>query len=133
MTNTRSDALSVVQGVYAAFARGDLPGFFALMAPDIRWHEADGHPYGGVYVGIDAIVKNVLTPLGAEWENFTADTDEFIAQGDTVVSVGTYRGTYRKTGRRVEAAYAVVWKVKDGRVQSLDQHTDTAKFQDAVR
>lgn len=133
MTNSPNDALGVVRAVYDAFARGDMQGFFALMAPDIRWHEADGHPYGGVYVGIDAIVQNVLTPIGTDWTDFTAVPDEFIAQGDTVVSVGTYRGTYRRTGKRVEAAYAVVWKVKDGKVRSLDQHTDTAKFHDAIR
>lgn len=132
-TSTSTSALDVVQGVYAAFARGDLQGFFALLAPDVRWHEADGHPYGGVHVGTEAIVKNVITPLGMEWENFTAVNHEYVAQGDTVVSIGTYRGTYRKTGRTVEVPNAVVWKVKNGKVQSLDQYTDTAKFQDAVR
>ena len=29
------DALSTARAIYAAFERGDMPGFFALMAPDM--------------------------------------------------------------------------------------------------
>ncbi|MFO0337078.1 MAG: nuclear transport factor 2 family protein [Pseudomonadota bacterium] len=127
------DPATVVRNVYAAFARGDIPGFFALLHPEVVWDEAKGHPYGGTYVGIDAIVKNVLTPLGAEWTDFTAEPDDFLARGDTVISLGTYRGVCRATGRRVDAPYAVVWKVEGGRVRSLHQITDTHLFHAAMR
>ncbi len=133
MSEQPHDPVAVVRGVYDAFARGDMAGFFALLAPEMVWNEALGHPYGGRYVGADEIVRNVLAPLGAQWENFTAVNEGFVAEGDTVVSLGTYRGTYKATGKRVEAPYATVWKVKDGKVLSLHQHTDTALFWNAMR
>ncbi len=133
MTDELQQPVSVVRAVYAAFARGDMPAFFALLAPDMVWNEALGHPYGGRYVGADAIVRNVLTPLAAQWDEFTAINDGFVAEGDTVVSLGTYRGLCKATGKRVEAPYATVWKVKNGKVVSLHQHTDTALFWNAMR
>jgi uncharacterized protein len=133
MTVSDKDPAAVVQSVYDAFARGDIASFFSHLTPDMRWFEAKGHPYGGIYVGADEIVKNVLTPLGTEWANFTAVNDRLVAQGDTVVSIGTYRGTCKATGKQVEAPYATVWKVRDGKVVSLHQHTDTALFWNAMR
>ena len=31
------DPLSVVQNVYAAFGRGDIPALLDALAPDVRW------------------------------------------------------------------------------------------------
>lgn len=133
MADQHRDPVAVVSGVYDAFARGDMAGFFGLLAPGMVWHEAKGHPYGGVYTTVDQIVQNVLTPLGTQWENFSAVNDSLVAQGDTVVSIGVYRGTFKATGKQVEAPYATVWTVKDGKVTSLHQHTDTALFWNAMR
>lgn len=133
MNASHSDPVAVVSGVYAAFGRGDMAAFFGLLAPDMVWNEAKGHPYGGVYTSVEQIVQNVLTPLGTQWDNFTAVNDSLVAQGDTVVSIGVYRGTFKATGKQVEAPYATVWKVRDGKVKSLHQHTDTALFWNAMR
>ena len=133
MTASATDPVAVVNGVYDAFARGDIAAFFGQLAPDMVWNEAKGHPYGGVYTSVDQIVQNVLTPLGTQWDNFTAVNDSLVAQGDTVVSIGVYRGTFKATGKQVEAPYATIWKVRDGKVKSLHQHTDTALFWNAMR
>ena len=133
MSEASTDPVSVVRGVYDAFARGDIPGFFALLAPDIVWHEAAGHPYGGVYVGHEAIMQNVLARIGAEWNDFSAPAEQFIAQGDTVVTLGAYRGTCKATGKSLVAPFAIVWTVRDGKVRALHQHTDTELFQAAIR
>jgi hypothetical protein len=125
--------LALAQGIYAAFERGDLPGLFALLAPDMEWNEAAGHPYGGRYVGQEAIVSGIFARLGADWEDFTATIDRYVAQGDTVVVLGTYGGRCRPTGKSVEIPFAHVWTVRDGKVASLHQHTDTALFCDAMR
>jgi hypothetical protein len=55
-------SVEIVEGTYAAFARGDVPGVLAAMADDIEWHEAEGMPYGGVHRGGDAVVRNVFRP-----------------------------------------------------------------------
>ena len=122
-----SDNLELVRAVYAAFAAGDIPGVLSRFAPDIVWNEAENFPYadGNPYRGPDAILSGVFARLGGEWEGFAAIPEEFLDAGDTIVVLGRYRGTYRATGRPLDAALAHVWRVRDGKVAEFRQYTDT--------
>src|SRR5579885_840214 len=62
----------IIRGVYAAFADGDVPRVLGALDGDVRWTEAEGFPYGGTYVGPDAVLANVFAKLGSEWEGFKA-------------------------------------------------------------
>lgn len=116
----------IARGVYAAFGRGDIPSVLATLSPDIQWTEAEGGPYGGVSVGPNAVLQNVFMKLGGEWDGYSAVPHEFVADGDTVVALGEYSGTYKATGRSFTAPFAHVWKFRDGKAVSFQQHTDTA-------
>ena len=51
--------VQVVQDLYDAFGRGDVPAVLGAMDADIRWSEAEGNPYqmsGEAFVGPDAIL-----------------------------------------------------------------------------
>jgi hypothetical protein len=96
------------------------------MAPDIHWTEAEGGPYGGIFIGPDAVLQNVFVRLGAEWEGFTVVPREFVASGDTVVALGEYSGTYKATRKSFKAPFAHVWKFQGGKAISFQQYTDTA-------
>ncbi len=122
-----------ITGLYQAFARGDVPAVLAAFSPDISWTEAEGFPYGGTYVGPDAVLLGVLARLGSEWDGFAAVPREFIASADTVVALGEYSGTYKATGKSFKAPFAHVWKFSGGLVVSFTQHTDTAVVQRALR
>jgi ketosteroid isomerase-like protein len=124
-----NDNVELTRGVYAAFAAGDIPGILSIFAPDIHWTEALGGPYGGVSIGPDAVVQNVFMKIGTEWDGYQAIPREFVATGDTVVALGTYSGTYKKTGKSFTAPFAHVWKFKNGKVVSFEQITDTAVHQ----
>ena len=82
--------LNSVQSVYDAFAKGDISRVLGFLSPDIEWTEAEGFPYGGTYVGPNAVLEGVFMRLGTEWEGFAAVPDEFIDGGDTVVVLGKY-------------------------------------------
>jgi ketosteroid isomerase-like protein len=124
-----NDNLELTRGVYAGFAAGDIGKIVALLAPDIHWTEALGGPYGGVSIGPDAVLQNVFMPIGTEWDGYQAIPHEFVASGNTVVALGTYNGTYKKTGKSFTAPFAHVWKFKDGKVVTFEQLTDTAIHQ----
>jgi ketosteroid isomerase-like protein len=51
--------------------------------------------------------------------------DDFITEGNRVVSLGAYAGTNRATGKRMHAPFAHVWRIADGKLQRFDMHTDT--------
>ncbi|MBS0569014.1 MAG: nuclear transport factor 2 family protein [Proteobacteria bacterium] len=128
-----TDHEATIRNAYAAFARGDVPGVLSIMAPDIRWTEAEGFPYAGTYTRPEAIVQNVFMKLGSEWDGFAAVPREYVSSGDTVVALGEYSGTYKASGKGFRAPFAHVWKFGKGGVTSFQQHTDTAIVQRALK
>lgn len=118
--------LDSVRGAYGAFAKGDIQAVLAALAPDVRWAEAEGGPYGGTSVGPQAVLDNVFMKLGGEWDSFAAVPAEFIADGDTVVALGEYNGTCKATGKGFRAPFAHVWRFRGGKAVAFQQYTDTA-------
>ncbi|MEZ5977685.1 MAG: nuclear transport factor 2 family protein [Planctomycetota bacterium] len=114
-----------IQDVYAAFAKGDIPTVLGALAPDARWTEAEGFPYAGTYVGPDAVLEGVFMRIGTEWDGFAAVPERLVAEGDTVVAIGEYSGTYKATGKRFAAPFVHVWDFEGDRVARFTQHTDT--------
>ena len=125
--------IDTVRRFYDALARGDVPAILSLLDPQVKWTEAERFPYyGGTWHGPQAILENLLVPLSRDWEGFSVRAREFIADGDRVVSLGTYSGTFKKTGRSFTAAFAHVWRVRGNKLARFDMHTDTAKVLEAV-
>lgn len=122
-----SSNVDLIRGLYEAFGRGDIAGVLERMAPDIEWNEAEGFPYGdgNPYRGPDAIVSGVFARLGTEWDGFAAVPEEYLDAGDTVVVLGRYRGTFKATGRSLDAQLAHVWRVRGGKAAAFQQYTDT--------
>jgi len=125
--------LDSVQGVYDAFAKGDIPAVLGFLSPDIEWTEAEGFPYGGTYIGPSAVLEGVFMRLGTEWDGFAAVPDEFIDGGDAVVALGRYSGTYKATGKGIRANFAHVWKVREGKAIRFVQYVDTLIVQRALQ
>src|ERR671926_272280 len=98
--------LDSVRRVYDAFASGDIPSVLNFLSPGVEWTEAEGFPYGGTYVGPDAVLSGVFMRLGAEWDGYSAVPDEFVDGGHTVIALGKYRGTYKATGKSFQADFA---------------------------
>lgn len=119
--------VDLIRGVYAAFAAGDVPAVVGAMSADMVWNEAENFPYadGNPYRGPDAILAGVFARLGGEWDGFAALPEEFLDAGDTIVVLGRYRGTYKATGRPLDAQLVHVWRVKDGKAIAFQQYTDT--------
>jgi uncharacterized protein len=126
--------IETVRRFYDALGRGDVPAVLALLDPGIEWTEAERFPYyGGTWHGPQAVVDNLLVPLSKDWHGFSARAHEFLAQGDRVVSLGTYSGKFNKTGRSFSAAFAHIWTVRGDKLARFDMHTDTAKVLEALR
>ena len=122
-----------MQKVYDAFAKGDILAVLDFLSADIDWTEAEGFPYGGTYHGPKAVLEGVFMRLGSEWEGYAAVPDELIDAGDTVVALGKYSGTYKRTGKSFQANFAHVWKIRDGKAFRFVQYVDTLIVQRALQ
>jgi uncharacterized protein len=117
-----------------ALGNGDVPAVLSLLDAQVQWTEAERFPhYSGTWQGPQAVLDNLLKPLADDWEGFSAQAHEFIAEGDRVVSLGTYSGKFKKTGRSFSAAFAHVWTVRGDKLARFDMHTDTAKVLEALK
>jgi uncharacterized protein len=125
-------SVQIVEDVYAAFARGDVPGVLAAMADDIEWHEAEGMPYGGIHRGGAAVARNVFGPITTDIRDFAVTPIELIPSGDTVAVVARYTGTGNSTGKELDLEVVHVWDVRDGKVVRFRQFPDTVKFLEVV-
>jgi uncharacterized protein len=122
----------MVQGAYAAFEVGDVPGVLGVLAEDVEWIEAEGFPTAGTYRGHDQVVQGVFMPLVQDYEGFTVKPELFVAEGDVVVSVGWYEGRFKATGKVARARFAHVWTIRDGKVARFEQIVDSATFNQAL-
>ncbi len=129
-----AENVAIVKGIYEAFGTGDVATVVGAMSPDIEWNEAENFPYsdGNPYHGPDAILGGVFARIGGEWDGFAVGPREFLDGGDTVVMTGRYTGTYKSTGRAINAQVAHFWTLDGGKVVQFQQLVDTLAVARAV-
>jgi ketosteroid isomerase-like protein len=129
-----SDSVDIVRGFYDALGRGDVGGVLARLHDKLEWTEAQGFPYySGTWRSPKEVLDKLLVPLSRDWDGFSARAHDFIAQGNRVVSLGEYSGTFKATGKPMTAPFAHIWTVRDGRLARFDMCTDTAKVLEALK
>ncbi len=124
-------AVEVVQEIYAAFGRGDVPAVLERLADDVEWDvwadnhgQAAGLPYYQPRRGREGVAE--FFGVIAAWEIRSFEVralagDDHVAVAEVVTDVVTPAGPLRD-----EEAH--VWHVgEDGRVTRLRHYIDTAK------
>jgi uncharacterized protein len=124
--------VELVKGIYAAFARGDVPAVLGAFADDIEWFEAEGMPYGGLHRGPEAVAQNVFGPITEDVEGFAVTPEELIGSGATVAAVVRYTGTGKATGKTLDLPAVHVWDIGDGRLTRFRQFIDTVEYAEVV-
>ncbi len=123
----------IIEAGYASLAKGDVPAVVAIMDEKIEWTEAEGFPlYNGTFVGPQAVVEGVFMRLGEIGDNFSVKVDQVVAEGDTVVVLGTYSWNHKGSGTPAEVKMAHVWNLDGGKLTRFQQHVDTARVLDLI-
>lgn len=129
---TANRNVEILENGYRAFNESDVESVMAIMAEDVEWIEPEGLPYSGTHHGPESIVENVFTPVMEQFEDLNLEVDRFVADGDTVVALGTSRGRGRETGKDFENPFAHVYDFEDGRITRFVQHTNTYLSRDVI-
>lgn len=126
--------LGVVSSIYDAFANGDIAAVTGAMDENIIWNEAENFPYadGNPYVGPDAVTTGVFARLGGDWEYWNLSVEDMMTSGDKVIVLGRYEAKNKQTEKEINAQFAHVWTVKDGKAIEFQQYADTAQVQAAM-
>jgi ketosteroid isomerase-like protein len=126
--------MELVKRDYAAFLEGDLERAVQMYAPDVDYlyPQVEGMPFGGTWRGHDEVLELFKKHDEAD-EILEFNLNDFIAQGDHVVVLGSYCARARRTGREWETDFVHVSTIRDGKLQRFESYFDTAAFLEAHR
>lgn len=127
----RKSNVSIVRDGYEWFNEGDIEAVLSIMDDDIEWIEPEGDRYGGTYHGPDAVMENVFAAVMEDFDELTVDAERFIDGGDTVVVMGTYRGTITESGEALEVPFVQVCELDGGKLTRFTSCTDTLLWHQA--
>jgi ketosteroid isomerase-like protein len=122
----------LVLKLYDAFSRGDIQTILNHVSEDIHWETPapKSVPYAGTFSGPKG-VQQFFTALGGTQRNQKLTTDEVVAQGDKVVTIGRYSADVTETGKHLDAFVVHVFTVQNGRITRFMDYGDTAAMVEA--
>jgi ketosteroid isomerase-like protein len=109
-----TDAEDVIVASYEALNTRDIDAAMDALAEDAEWQESEVLPDTGVYRGREAI-RSFLTDFLASWERFNQTIEEVRREGDRVLVLIHLEATGRGSAADVDARYAHLWTVSEGR------------------
>jgi ketosteroid isomerase-like protein len=115
--------VEILREAYEALNRGDIDTALGVLEPDAEWQEHSDLPEAGTYRSRDAIRTFLLSYLDS-WEEFRQETEELIDSGDRVAVVLGMAARGKGSGIEVEARYAHLWTMHDGRGVRVDAYAD---------
>lgn len=121
----------VVKDAYAAFQRGDINTILGSLDDAVVWEAVKGTegvvPTAGVRRGRPA-VGEFFSQVNDSITFDVFEPREFVAQGDTVVTIGQYRGKAKSTGRPFSSDWVMVFTFRNGKVVRFREFADSAAF-----
>ena len=126
-----ANAEDAIVASYEALNNRDIDSAMDALAEDAEWHESEVLPDTGVYRG-RAEIRSFLTDFLASWERFDQTVEEVRREGDRVLVLIHLQATGRGSAADVDARYAHLWTVSEGRGIRVDAFYDRDEALEAL-
>lgn len=115
-----SELTDRLRTAYEGFGRRDIQAVLSVMDPDIEWDATDALAHTGMYHGHEGVTEYIQSLTGV-WEEFHLNPEQFTESGDQehVMVLGNVKGRLAANSQDVEARFAHVLQLEDGRVTRL--------------
>jgi ketosteroid isomerase-like protein len=126
--------VEIVQGLYAAFARRDIPAMVEMLSPEVEWAEPSNpfNPAGGTRHGHEGFLDWI--EIGRRSEDILVlEPHKMLIDEDSVAVVGFMRCRAIHTGKEYESDFVHLVTVKDGKVVKFQEFFDTYAAGEAFR
>ncbi len=121
--------VKLIQDVYEAFGRGDVPFIASKVHADARWDfnvTKSNVPWHVPITGPAEVPKFLGAFVGnVDLEAF--EPRKLMASGDEVIAHIRLAYTVKQTGKRVDEEQLHWWTVRDGKIARLRHFEDTAQ------
>ncbi|WP_448552292.1 nuclear transport factor 2 family protein [Thalassotalea montiporae] len=123
----QSKALQVVQGFFAAYAKGDLEAIKAFVAEDVEWHIPGRHKLAGTKRGI-AEFTEFFGQLGKA--GFKAEV-MILAANDTYV-IDAHRGfSNTDGGNNIDINWVLLYQIENNKIKRVQNFSGDLYASDA--
>lgn len=126
--------VQLVQNLYAAFARRDIPAILAVLSPDVEWAEPENpfNPCGGTRRGHAGFLE--WARVGHEAEDvLSLEPRQFLAGENSVAVVGHTCCRVKRSGRVYDTDFVHVITFKQGQIVRFQEFFDTWAAGEAFR
>lgn len=115
-----SELTDRLRTAYEGFGVRDLPAVLSVMDPEIEWDATDALAHTGMYHGHEGVTEYIESLAGV-WTEFQLNPEQFTESGDAahVMVLGSVKGVLAANGQAVEARFAHVLQLEDGKVTRL--------------
>lgn len=122
----------IMQDVFSELAKGNGKPFVDSMAEDFCWILTGTTRWSKTYRGKEAVRKELLAPLFAQFaDRYTNTAQRILADGEYVVVECRGRVT-TKAGKPYHNAYCYVIRMAGGKMEELTDYLDTALVESAL-
>ena len=116
--------VELVRSAYDDFNGGNIPGVLARLDAEVEWTEpGGGNSPSGTFRGPGSVGQDVFSTVPENFDEFSAEAEEFRDEGDTVVATGRFKGK-AKSGAELDAAFEHVYEVRDGKIARMEAKVD---------
>jgi uncharacterized protein len=126
-----ADNVDVIQGIWEAFARGDLDRAATHFADDAVLVAADPLPWGGTHVGPEGF-RDFADLLGGQFKDMKARPLKVLGSDDNHVTVLAHTSGRTRAGKPLEVDVLWLYQLRDGRVVSAHSFADTVTILEAL-
>jgi len=122
----------LMQGIFAELAKGNGKPFVDSFSEDFCWTITGGGAWSGTYRGKEAVRRELLDPLFAQFaDRYTNTAQRFIAEDDYVV-VQCRGEVMTRAGKRYDNSYCYVCRFAGGKLSELTEYLDTQLVNDVL-
>lgn len=108
-------SIDFVQGLYAAYLRGDRERVTAALAPDIRWHNSGYDATSGTFEGVPAVLDFLMGE--DHLEDYSLEVVDILASDERVAIVA--RASGRVGTRQLTNDFVQVIRLQGDRVAEV--------------
>ncbi len=129
------DGEQTARRMYAALGAADVSTITQLLDPAFVGVMTDGLPFGigGTYRGPRAMLENCWGQVAKHYASWPEPAEFLPLTDGRLLVLGSYRGTARLSGTPLDAAFAHILRIEEGRIVEWRQVTDSAAWLAALQ
>jgi ketosteroid isomerase-like protein len=124
---SEQENVGLARRAYENFKSGDIQALLDSLTEDVDWRlpEMSNIGFAGARKGRER-VGNFFAELAESQESVSFEPREFVAQGDKVVALGSYRWRVKRNGREYDGEWAHVFTIREGKIAAFHEYMDSA-------